>query len=692
MGLRYLRTVQPKTTALTPSTYVFNRFVSPTGLGTNDGTSPTQKAGNVGPWPLTMINSMPGSTQLGVVADQGPYSFSSLGIPFNIAAFFDSVLQIPSGTPSAPTVVAACNSSGIYCGPAIKFVLDGSCNNPPAPGAYGYDPYYQGAGGGSLIGCTFGAGNAILDSAEIKNAAAGGFLSEPSTLMNGVQCLNCLVHHIYNYNEGFSAIASLNDVSNPGRMTVTTINGGFVNDINHSGAGLGGTRAVGTSADFVADKTLANNPQYGVVQPYGTSGSTGSGLTGTYQLSALVATLNFTASVGGATSGTFVGTLRADTFIFKFSDGETRVVTVSGQTATWAGALSAGSITSAAVYGFFNSKTVTGSAQAGNNLAAIKMENSTNDVCKKCFVYAVVDLNTSLANNVRSEGYQFWEQQNMTLDQCTVYADPVTQQPVEGFQFKNSGQFNLTITRNLASQANARTDSAFGAALSADLLAGAGHFVTATNNILIHPQDCGFKDVTGGSGQGYMNIPILWANNTCIMSNPAAQSFEGFQRFAPAGAYCVTHFGNIYQASNGGTPGSNGIISGCLDTFSILDYDMVPAAAGPNGQVAISPSGSGSPLTQYQLPSQAAALKTRMGAGIQSPAEGNVMIGTPTYINGGTGNQLKAADFQLAPASFGKGGSTTNGLASGSPTDPGAWGSPNGVAPGGVGCPWMDPF
>jgi hypothetical protein len=56
----------------------------------------------------------------------------------------------------------------------------------------------------------------------------------------------------------------------------------------------------------------------------------------------------FTGSVGGASSGTLTGwTGGSGVFPFMFQNGQTRSVTVSGTAATWTGALSAGTITTA---------------------------------------------------------------------------------------------------------------------------------------------------------------------------------------------------------------------------------------------------------------------------------------------------------------------------------------------------------
>jgi hypothetical protein len=67
--------------------------------------------------------------------------------------------------------------------------------------------------------------------------------------------------------------------------------------------------------------------------------------------------VQFTASVGGGTGGTLTAALSSrgltsGAFTLVFSDGETRQVTISGTSVTWAGALNAGLITTGALFCF----------------------------------------------------------------------------------------------------------------------------------------------------------------------------------------------------------------------------------------------------------------------------------------------------------------------------------------------------
>jgi hypothetical protein len=62
--------------------------------------------------------------------------------------------------------------------------------------------------------------------------------------------------------------------------------------------------------------------------------------------------VTFTGSVGGASSGTLTAALTSGPYVFKFSNGQFRNVTVTGTAVAWTGALTAGSVTTAKAYNF----------------------------------------------------------------------------------------------------------------------------------------------------------------------------------------------------------------------------------------------------------------------------------------------------------------------------------------------------
>lgn len=661
--------------------YNFDHFVSPTGSNSNLGTLGS-------PWSLTAINNQgklgPAAnlsfTQLGLIADQGPYVFATIGIPYvgTPTNFFGNpVLNAPSGTAANPVVIAACNSSGHFIGPGLKAVIDGSCNNPPA---YGWDPYYQ--GGGAILGCE-NTGNIIFDSLELKNGQGHAFLFDTATVQPNVQVRNCLWHHIYNYNEGFAGTGSIADVNNPGVLTVTAVTAGTVGDPAHNGpvnTGVG---------DGVWNPVNGNG--FGTVMPYGTNGTTGTGGLGTYQLVAL-STVTFTANVTGQTSGTIQtsspGIPNYASFILKFSDGEIRQATKSGAILSWSPAIvGPGTVTTCSAYPNLASQSITTSGFAGNNLSGCAIENISNSIVYNCFCYAIVDLNIAINNNKRSSGLKSFNCAGLTVDLCTAYADTVTQQPVQGFATKDLPCYNFVVTRSFVHLANALTGSPEGHAIGADLTAGPGRFATFTNNILVHPTNAGLPQ-EGSGGPGWQSIPITWAFNTCVMTSAAANSCLGFVRFCdhPAGQYNVSHYCNIYYNVNGGTVGSNGTIEGGGDVFGILDYDVVPTFTS-NGQMYFQPVGGGNGV-RFPLgtPAQLLTFQNSLGPSCQGK-EAHIEVGPVSLSNAST-TLLKASDYKLNNGSRGQGTGSTNGLASGAVTDKGAWG--NGVTM--IGCQWMDPF
>lgn len=594
-------------------TYTFDHFVSPTGSNSNPGTK-TQ------PWHLSAIVAKAGSyTQLGIIADQGVYNFSTLSPQISWtasgASFGIPVLNAPSGTSLNPIVIAGCNSAGNYVGPSLQAVIDAGVSPP----AYGYDAFFFGSGTlpsyGAIIGCVNGAGYCTFDALEIRNGVGHGIEVDPASTMTNINVLNCLVHHIYNYNEGFAGVGSCTG----GILTVTSITGGAVNDATHAAPG---GNSVGDSVYY----NLAgggNIPSVGHILPYGTSGTTGTGGVGTYA--------------------------------------------VTNNTTT------------------FTSQNITGSVQNGNNLSGMAIEQITNSNVINCFIYAIQDLNTSLPDNFRSCGIKSFGCSGLNVDTTTIFADSVTHQPCEGIATKDVPCFDINVTRCWVNLGQASTlGGSETHPIGADLATGTGHFANYTNNIFSHPVIAGMPLVGSGT---WANIPITWANNTVIITG-GANGCGGFERFnAPIGGLNVAHYNNIYYNINGGTPASDGTLYSGADVFNILDYDILPPSAS-NGQIFFQPVGGGSG-SHFKLPAQMAAFQAFMSPSCQpsGAAESHGHIGTPTLTNGSS-TLLKATDYQLANASLGKNQGSTNGLATGNPTDCGAFG--NGIAI--VGCQWKDCF
>jgi hypothetical protein len=321
-------------------------------------------------------------------------------------------------------------------------------------------------------------------------------------------------------------------------------------------------------------------------------------------------------------------------------------------------------------------QNVTGSAFAGGNLAGIKLYAANGALIYNNFVYAVQDKNTALPNNIRSQGIQTWGTHDSLIDLNTVYADPTTGQPTVGIEIKNTGQYNLTVTRNYVNLLNAVAGGVMDVAVAADITGCSGVYSTWTNNLLVTKSGGGIPPV-GGSVEQCSTITI--ANNT--MRNTRSGG-GGMMRFSQEGTPTVTHYNNIYVRA--GMPGWRGDVNWNVDGMNLTDYNLYPDRFGIG--LTTSKSTAGPTLCGGTFCTSFAAV----AAAILSTTEGkeaHSLSGAVKFANG-SGTMLKASDYQLASSSLGHLRGTTNGLASGDPTDMGAWG--NGVTA--VGCQWLDPF
>jgi len=292
------------------------------------------------------------------------------------------------------------------------------------------------------------------------------------------------------------------------------------------------------------------------------------------------------------------------------------------------------------------------------------------------FVYAVQDKNTALPNNIRSQGIQTWGTHDSLIDLNTVYADPTTGQPTVGIEIKNTGQYNLTVTRNYVNLLNAVAGGVMDVAVAADITGCSGVYSTWTNNLLATKSGGGIPPVGGGVEQC---SPITIANNT--MWNTASGG-GGVSRFSQNATRTVTHYNNVYVRD--GMPAHRGDVNWNVDGVYLSDYNLYPDRFGlglTTSRSTAYPTLCGGTFCTSFSAFAAAILSTTEGKDAHS------LSGAVTFTNG-SGTMLKASDFQLEPSSVGHLRGSTNGLPSGVATEMGAWG--NGVKA--VGCQWLDPF
>ena len=324
----------------------------------------------------------------------------------------------------------------------------------------------------------------------------------------------------------------------------------------------------------------------------------------------------------------------------------------------------------------WGSQNVTGSAFAGGNLAGIKLYSAVGALIYNNFVYAVEDKNTALPNDKRAQGIQTWGTHDSTIDLNTVYADPTTGQPTVGIEIKNTGQYNMTVTRNYVHLLNAVPDGVMSVAVAADISGCSGVFSTWTNNLLVTKSGGGIPAV-GGSVEQCSTITI--ANNT--LRNTASGG-GGMARFSQSGTQTVTHYNNVYVRA--GVPGNRGDVNWNVDGVTLTDYNLYPERFGlgltASTSTAYPTLCGGTYCTSFAA--FAAAVMPATGG-----KEAHSLSGGVKFTNA-SGTMLKASDYQLAASSLGHLRGSTNGQPSGDPTDMGAWG--NGVTQ--VGCQWLDPF
>jgi len=324
----------------------------------------------------------------------------------------------------------------------------------------------------------------------------------------------------------------------------------------------------------------------------------------------------------------------------------------------------------------WGSQRVTGSAFADGNMAGIKLFSANGALVRNNFIYAVEDKNTALPNNIRSQGIQTWGTHDSTIDLNTVYADPTTGQPTVGIEIKNTGQYNLTFSRNYVHLLNAVAGGVIEAALAADISGCSGVYSTWTNNLLVTKSIGGLPAVGGGVEQC---STITIANNT--MRNTTSGG-GGMMRFSQNGTRSVTHYNNVYVRD--GMPVHRGDVNFNVDGVYLTDYNLYPDHFGLGLTTSKStgyPTACGGTFCTSFSAFAAAILSTTEGKDAHS------LSGSVTFVND-SGTMLNASDYQLEPSSLGHLRGSTNGLPSGQPTDMGAWG--NGVTA--VGCQWLDPF
>lgn len=575
--------------------YVFTLFIAPVppGNDANDGSSPTQGAGTVGPWTIgSLLNSQtinlhPTAKQqannaamagqvVGIVGDQGIVSLTNAGITYpTVYGGNGNVLSAPSGTIAAPTILASCNSLKQYV-PRLA-ILDGGLS---------VGTFLNGLNTTNIISSFDFIGRSDLgtncqyitiDGLTIQNCAnsaicfrisAPGINNEP-----GWVAINNLVRNVYNCNEGFQA----NGVSQTG--TTLTI-GSIVRGVVH----------VGNDGDIVLTAAFAPTQTKITAQLSGTPGGAGT-YTSTYNAPAPIGPVN------GFIAGNF----------------------------------------------------------SGNNLAGISFHGGLNFTQVNNFIQDVVDLNDLIPNNFRSLGIKNWVSNGGTVQFNTIYASAATGQPVGGIAFKNVPQFNYTIAQNYINLGNATLQGTDCVGIACDGEASStvtspnGHFATVNNNIIVCPLNAIAAlpvDAGGGNTQALL---INFFNNTMIGPGNAHANFA---RNGPttAGNATLTYHDNIQIRTTPAAAGNGGDWRTQVTNVISIGFNVWP----PNYVINTIPTAGGSG-TVYQPGVNgglAGAMASLVAGGAVYAGAASDEVGTPTFVGASLTNfVVPASQWDIAPTS-----------------------------------------
>jgi hypothetical protein len=185
--------------------------------------------------------------------------------------------------------------------------------------------------------------------------------------------------------------------------------------------------------------------------------------------------------------------------------------------------------------------------------------------------------------------------------------------------------------------------------------------------------------LSANGGQSYIGQPEYSSPDTQKHYNNTFIGCTG-NGYMALGAGPVYHYNNIYDAA------STGVAFACnAQQPALWDYNLYGQYAP--GITANNSYGS-SNTTVYST-------QASFAAGVQGSCDGkdaHARTGRPTYLGGGHGNAL---DYKLASGSLGKGQGSTDGTASGSPCDMGAWGGTDvntGLPVAQIGCSFAGSF
>jgi hypothetical protein len=259
-------------------------------------------------------------------------------------------------------------------------------------------------------------------------------------------------------------------------------------------------------------------------------------------------------------------------------------------------------------------------------------------------------------NYSRATCIETWNTDNSVIQYNTNIGS--SSQP-GGIFIKNQGNYQNTVRYNHVDLTAAGTQSQGVGGLNADLWGSSSNTTSWYGNVVIAYNPV-FSNIIGVAAFPNTAENQLWYNNTFVGIPGVGDSI--ITRCGAAGT--ITFYNNICYS----TSVSIGELVTNVSALALSDYNLysvLKLASMPNGQYAQ----EGQSTTYTSIASWATALSSAV---VGKDAH-SIVSTAPAFVGGSPA--LPAQYYQLASGSAGKNAGRTNGQASGSATDMGAWGN-----------------
>ena len=335
---------------------------------------------------------------------------------------------------------------------------------------------------------------------------------------------------------------------------------------------------------------------------------------------------------------------------FEVRNANDRLISVGGGT----GAGSAANCSGVVVKNCYCHHIV--STSVGSNSTGITAYALNGGLIQNNFVTDVVN------STNRNTGIETWSCQSTVIEYNTVVMSNAN---AGAIFIKNAGQKNIAIRYNYCDLSGSANNSQ--SAIAWDLGGSSSDMSSLHHNIIIGTQPLTVGIVTGGPD----SVEKQQIYNNTFVGNPGFNP-GGVRPWGAAGV--LTHYNNIYSRAS---VGGRGDLDVNASSPTLTDYNLFSSTP----QLGITPNGSTNyPATYSSLSSWAAALPSGCAG-----KDAHSVVGAPAFVGGSP--TYPAQKYQLGSGSLAKGSGSTNGQASGSSCDMGAWGGAS--PPARVGCSFV---